>query len=506
MRKSLHIAFLCLGFLLERTQAQTVVIEGTIHVDQNWTESSSAIVKGEDGTSGVVSRVIFEGTSSSNITANSGSYFYNLEINKTAGSSPNNYAQLMSDVTVNNNVVLTAGIGNLNSKSLIVENSAETAISFAANTGFLAETGPAVVAPGGGSPSSGYGFVKWKTQDALGNFIVPFIKSAGNDVRLGYRITTAGDAGGQINFSTYGTPSNNRPWAEGVTQLNAGAGDGSAYVANRYYIIEQDSYGTKPKGWLTLKYLSSELDPTINESRLAAQRFNNAANAWGDWLYSHTADIAQKTVTVYLSNPLDYYDSWVLADNGNPLPIELVEFEARPNGEQVDLSWVTASEINSDYFLVEKTQDGTNFSEVAKVDAANFSNNTLNYSSVDLNPYEGLSYYRLKEVDNDGQFEYSELRPVQFSKGNASDQGIEIFPNPNPGDVFNLELKGFDKEKPVLVVVQDIAGRTFYSKITYAESQHSIKVISSDQNLAKGVYLVVASSDNRVYSKKMIVD
>ena len=424
MRKSLHIVFLCLGFLLDRTQAQTVVIEGIIHVDKDWTESSSAIVRGEDGTTGVVSRVIIEGTSSSNITASSSSYFHNLEINKTAGSSPNNYAQLMSDVTVNNNVVLTAGIGNLNSNSRLLEKSAETAINFAANTGFLAESGPSVVAPGGGSPSSGYGYVKWITQNATGNFVIPFIRSNGGDIRMGYRILTPGDASGQINFSTYGTPSNNRPWAEGVTQLNAGAGDGSAYVANRFYIIEQDSYGTKPRGWLTHKYKNAELDPTINESRLSAQRFNTAAQAWGDWLYGHTADVTQKTVTVYLANPLDYFDTWVLADNGNPLPIELVEFEARPNGDQVDLTWVTASEINSDYFLIEKTQDGTNFTEVAKVEAANFSNNTLNYSSVDLNPYEGLSYYRLKEVDNDGQFEYSELRPVQFSKGTASDQGI----------------------------------------------------------------------------------
>ena len=75
-------------------------------------------------------------------------------------------------MTVTNNVVLTAGIGNLNSNSLILENRAETAISFAANTGFLAETGPAVVAPGGGSPSSGYGYVKWKTQNASGNYVV----------------------------------------------------------------------------------------------------------------------------------------------------------------------------------------------------------------------------------------------------------------------------------------------------------------------------------------------
>ncbi|MBX7181105.1 MAG: T9SS type A sorting domain-containing protein [Bacteroidia bacterium] len=505
MRRSLHIAFLGLGLFIQNAQSQTVVIEGTIHVDKDWTESSSAVVRAEDGSTGVASRVIFESTSASNVTMNSGSYFYNLEVNKTAGSSPNNYLTHLSDITVNNNLVLTAGILNLNSKSMVLENSAASAITFAAGTGILAETGPATVAPGGGTPSSGYGYVKWKTKSATGNYIVPFIKSAGNDVRLRYQITNAGDASGQINFSTYGTPSNNRPWAAGVTQLNAGATDGSSSVANRYYIIEQGTYGTKPKGYLTFKYLTAELDPTINESRLAAQRFNTASHAWGDWLYSHTADVSQKTVTIFVSNPLDYYDSWVLADNGNPLPIELIEFEARANGDHVDLSWITASEINSDYFLVEKTQDGENFSEVTKVDAANFSNNTLNYSAIDPNPFEGLSYYRLKEVDNDGQFEYSELRPVQFSKG-AVDQGIEIFPNPNQGDMFNLELKGFEKEKPVLVVVQDIAGRTFYSKITYVESEHSIKLISSDDNLAKGVYLVVASTDNRVYSKKMIVD
>ena len=508
MRK---VAYLVLGLwfwsILSHAQTQTVTIEGTIRVGRNWTELTTAAISGETGASGVASKVIFESTVQSVLTPTATSAFYNVEVNKTSGSTPSNYLQLAANATLKNDLTLTAGVVNANAKSLTLNKSAASAITFAAGTGIYAETAPTDVDPLGGVAGPGYGYVKWKISNSTGNYTVPFITATGADVRLNYDISVAGNAGGQINFSTYGTAANNKPWALAVTQFDAGGADGSAKVANRFYIVEQNSYTTRPKGWLTFKYLTTELDPGLAEVRLAAQRFNPNRESWGDWLYSPTANTIAKTVSIFMANNSDYFDAWVLADQSAPLPIELVAFDAKANDNQVDLTWTTAAEINSDFFTVERTKDGVAFEDVLTVKGAGFSNNYLNYSATDFSPEDGLSYYRLKNTDIDGKADLSELKPVIFKRvAIESNRSIEIYPNPNKGDMFNLEMKGFSKEEPVLVVIQDMAGRVYYSKITYVNNEWYVKAIENENNLTSGIYLVVASSENNIYSKKMVVE
>ncbi|MEL6944906.1 MAG: hypothetical protein AAFO82_19800, partial [Bacteroidota bacterium] len=90
------------------------------------------------------------------------------------------------------------------------------------------------------------------------------------------------------------------------------------------------------------------------------------------------------------------------------LPVELIDFKAiAERGTGVWLKWATASEINSDVFLIEKSQDGNIFKEIGKLKAAGNSFKKLDYSYLDENPFEGNNYYRLKQVDLDGQYEYS---------------------------------------------------------------------------------------------------
>jgi hypothetical protein len=101
--------------------------------------------------------------------------------------------------------------------------------------------------------------------------------------------------------------------------------------------------------------------------------------------------------------------------DGSPLPVSLTYFEAELENEKVNLSWQTLSELNNDYFEVERTTDGNNFIVVAKVDGAGNYNGVLNYVATDNSPAKGKSYYRLKQVDIDGKTQYSGLREVHFS-------------------------------------------------------------------------------------------
>ena len=92
--------------------------------------------------------------------------------------------------------------------------------------------------------------------------------------------------------------------------------------------------------------------------------------------------------------------------NGTPLPISLLDFNVRPVLNQVEITWTTASETNNDFFTVERSQDGREFIPIGVVDGAGNSNTILNYKLMDADPYVGISYYRLKQTDFDGKFEY----------------------------------------------------------------------------------------------------
>lgn len=103
-----------------------------------------------------------------------------------------------------------------------------------------------------------------------------------------------------------------------------------------------------------------------------------------------------------------------------PLPIELLYFDALAIGAQVALNWATATEQNNDFFTVERSADGLIWEEVLVMNGAGTSIHKIDYSAVDSRPLSGLSYYRLKQTDYDGQFSYSTISSVFMNSENKS--------------------------------------------------------------------------------------
>ncbi len=184
----------------------------------------------------------------------------------------------------------------------------------------------------------------------------------------------------------------------------------------------------------------------------------------------------------------------------SPLPVELLTFNAIPNGTVVDVNWTTASEQNSDYFSVQRSQDGNSFTDVVQVKASGNSSVLKKYSAIDYEPYNGVSYYRLKQVDLNGNFIYSELVAVKFQNNNS----LSIYPNPSNGP-FNVSISG-QNGKEVLVLVRDIEGREIYAKLIVVSSDKEVVVIDLSGKLASGVYVVIATSDNTIYEKKIVIN
>jgi hypothetical protein len=201
------------------------------------------------------------------------------------------------------------------------------------------------------------------------------------------------------------------------------------------------------------------------------------------------------------------YSRFTLADKiggSNPLPIELISFTATKNNKQVDIKWETASESNNDYYVIERSKDAINFEKIANIDGAGNSLTHLNYYSYDYAPCNGVSYYRLKQVDFNGTFKYSRIQSVEFN--NSKDFSFNIYPNPNKGNNFNITFEG-SKNQEVLVVVYDVTGKESFSKVLITnENENSVFVVDPSDALSSGVYIITATSNQQIYRKKLIVE
>ena len=184
-------------------------------------------------------------------------------------------------------------------------------------------------------------------------------------------------------------------------------------------------------------------------------------------------------------------------------PIELLSFNAILNADRVDVSWETTTETNNDHFTIERSKDGSNFEKVVDVKGAENSTSLIKYMDIDNAPYIGVSYYRLYQTDFNGQRSYSGIVPVAYNPN--GDPSISLFPNPvnteTPASVSLNQLNG----QEILVVLRDIAGNEVYSKVVVSGSDKEIVALDPEGKLAKGTYIVIASSENKYYSKKLIV-
>src|SRR4029077_20170962 len=125
----------------------------------------------------------------------------------------------------------------------------------------------------------------------------------------------------------------------------------------------------------------------------------------------------------------------------------------------VSLTWVTESEINSDYFTIERTTDQKTFETVDQVKAAGESVQILNYQTTDKNPSSGLSYYRLKQVDLDGKVSYSDLVAIKII---ATSKEISISPNPVTNGMITIRLQNHGGET-IQTSLMDLNGNILFA-------------------------------------------
>ncbi|MCX6208839.1 MAG: T9SS type A sorting domain-containing protein [Bacteroidetes bacterium] len=170
-----------------------------------------------------------------------------------------------------------------------------------------------------------------------------------------------------------------------------------------------------------------------------------------------------------------------------PLPIVLSSFTADKVNKTSVLKWTSKTEVNSKLYEVQRSIDGRSYSTLGTVVAKGFASD---YNFTDEKPFVGINYYRLKQVDKDGKFEYSAVRTVNF-KPETNSFIVNIYPNP-VSNVLNVRITNADAKQ---IRVFDMNGKTVYTTTAISSTGTTTIPVS---NLSKATYFVeITTTDGR---------
>lgn len=171
------------------------------------------------------------------------------------------------------------------------------------------------------------------------------------------------------------------------------------------------------------------------------------------------------------------------------LPVKLVKFLATADAKSANLYWETATELNNDKFIIERSDDTGIFTAIGEVKGNGNSSKLLDYNFKDYAPLKGNNYYRLKQVDFNGKFEYSEVKVVNFNLGDVE---LSVYPNPVT-DVINFS------EVVKSVEIYNLQGALILKNETKATS------INISVQIKTGVYILKATLPNGSFISKQII-
>ena len=262
----------------------------------------------------------------------------------------------------------------------------------------------------------------------------------------------------------------------------------------------------------TFMSISGNLFFSGNASRLDLPSTATVTVNSGGTITTDVGNNSQKfkigTNTIWTSNNGTVTGPTTATSSSSPLPIELVFFNAVLNNKiEVKLNWQTATESSNDYFEIERSLDGVTFEELHIIDSKSIDGNSLqalNYEIADLNPKKGINYYRLKQVDFNTKTSYSQIVSVDFNK--AGDFSFNVFPNPNDGRTFDISLEGIENGDAVSITVYDVTGNESYSEtLKISESENLNHSINLENKLSSGIYMVSATTDKSIFTKRLII-
>jgi hypothetical protein len=230
-------------------------------------------------------------------------------------------------------------------------------------------------------------------------------------------------------------------------------------------------------------------------------RLLKAPTGTSDWSsYALTGDPCQVSPSFYEVVGAGYsgFSDFSIGGGATPLPVELVEFTAANSGAQVLVQWVTESEFNSDFYTIERSADGWNFSSLLKVQGAGTTTERRTYARYDEQPLTVISYYRLRQTDFDGSETLSKVVAVERQPGISA--GV-VWPNPASDMAYWSDLAL--QQGSYRLEITDVLGRVaLRQEMNLLDGPQTI--ILDLSGLAQGSYWVRLQGGGKLYSAAII--
>lgn len=385
--------------------------------------------------------------------ATAGVTYHNLTLNNTT-SPATSAATLAANSVIGGTITLTSG----------VLNTGVNTIDLGAN-GSISECNPTTIAPT--------------------SYVTGFVKATRNTGSTSGTVTFGGIGLSMIETSK---TNNSTVVIRRTGTASVGAGNNSIL---RYFDITP-AVDVAMNGTIVFRYTTAELNGQAEDS---LKIFKSEA-PYTTW--SKQATTVNEAANSLTTSGITLFSRWTVSNKVSAsLPIELLSFTAKMNDKEVELTWQTTTETNNYYFVVQRSLDGVNWISIDSVNGAGTTNSVSNYSYTDDVPLFGVSYYRLKQVDFDQKYSYSNIAVVDFDGFEI----IDLFPNPSEGNL-NLSIKSSLVETVYLTV---------YNAIGQIITTQQKQIIKGVNNIhiqfegSTGKYLItVKSTDGKYYDYTMV--
>jgi len=211
-------------------------------------------------------------------------------------------------------------------------------------------------------------------------------------------------------------------------------------------------------------------------------------------------------IALYYTGDSNDADFWYIDDlyliDMSPVPVELVSFTASVNINNVELNWITATEVNNSGFDIQRRNENNDYESIVFIEGHGTTIETQFYYFEDKNLEEGTYYYRLKQLDFNGAFEYSNEIMVGVSNPISFDLA-QNYPNPfNPSTKISFQIaeSGFTSLK-----VYDVLGNEVATLVSEEKPTGEYEVEFSGSELTSGIYFYQLKAGNYIETKKMLL-
>jgi hypothetical protein len=248
---------------------------------------------------------------------------------------------------------------------------------------------------------------------------------------------------------------------------------------------------------LTLKWFISQDNDTYNN--FAAQK----AQVWksetlNDWQPAGVPDFASVTGDIRsITTQTSSFSKWTVSDQNNPLPVSWLYFNGRNTEAGTELNWATATEKNTEAFIIERSENCKEFTAIGSVKASGNSTQEATYKFLDKATPAAKTYYRLKQTDLDGAFTYSKI--IAVAKNNRLEKlAASVYPNPF-SEIINLKLATPQTIKHLSLTT--IEGKEVYSKNVTSPDDLTITNLPV---LPAGIYLLNVTGEENTATIKVV--